>query len=303
MKRLLIIPALVLSVGAFAQSLPLWQDMTVTSVHADTRRTETIWFADRADALSKGFRESENYVDLNGVWDFKYFEDFHQMESFLRSARNDNGWDRIRVPGNWEVQGYGIAIYTNQPYDFCPKDPQPPTLPDIFPGAVYHRTFSVPEGWAGRRVYLNLAGVKGGTYVYVNGQEMGYGEDSKSLARYDITEALKEGDNELILKVYRYSTGSYLECQDFWRISGVERDVYLSSEKTPACPMRPCWKAPHGIFGANWKPPSAIVRRKRIPTFSATVSSPACRKSSACSSSMFRRSTKGIPPRSAPRRS
>ena len=235
MRRLPTLLALALPLAASAQSLPYLQDMNVTSVNAETQRTEAIWFADRADALSKGFRESENYVDLNGVWDFKYFEDYHEMDGFLRSARNDNpGWNKIQVPGNWEVQGYGVAIYTNVSYEFAPIDPQPPTLPEVFPAGIYHRTFTVPEGWNGRTVYLNLAGIKSGTYVYVNGQEIGYSEDSKDLARFDITKALKKGENDLILKVYRYSTGSWLECQDFWRISGIERDVYLSSEKTPA---------------------------------------------------------------------
>ena len=221
--------ALVLPLAASAQSLPYWQDVSVTSVNAETQRAETIWFADRADALSKGFRESGNYVDLNGVWDFKYFDDYHEMQ------RYDKGdWEKIQVPGNWEVQGYGVPIYVNIPYDFAPKDPEPPTLPDVFPAAIYHRTFAVPETWAGRTVYLNLAGIKSGTYVYVNGKGIGYCEDSKNLARFDISSALKGGENNLTLKVYRYSTASWLECQDFWRISGIERDVYLSSEKTPA---------------------------------------------------------------------
>ena len=237
MRRLSILPALFLPAALWAQSLPYWQDMNITSVNAETRRTEAVWFADRADALSKGFRESENYADLNGVWEFKYFDDYHEMERFFRSAQNDTtgiGWDKIQVPGNWEVQGYGVPIYVNIPYEFAPRDPQPPTLPDVFPAALYHRTFTVPEGWKGRTVYLNLAGIKSGTYVYVNGKEIGYSEDSKSLARFDVTQAVKDGDNDLMLKVYRYSTGSWLECQDFWRISGIERDVYLSSEKTPA---------------------------------------------------------------------
>ena len=225
---------LALAMPAVASALPYWKDVSVTSVNAETQRTEVVWFADRADALKKGFRQSENFADLNGEWDFKYFDDYHEMERFLLSARNDSGWDKIRVPGNWEVQGFGIPIYVNHPYDFCPRDPQPPTLPDVFPAAVYHRTFTIPDNWAGRTVFLNLAGIKSGAYVYVNGKEIGYSEDSKSLARFDITKALQEGDNDLTLKVYRYSTGSYLECQDFWRISGIERDVYLSSEKTPA---------------------------------------------------------------------
>ena len=250
MRRLPILLTLLLPAAASAQSLPYWQDVNVTSVNAETQRTEAVWFADRADALKKGFRESENYVDLNGTWEFKYFDDYREMERFLDSAlkgsaRNDNtnpvisseveksAWDKIKVPGNWEVQGFGVPIYVNIPYDFAPVDPQPPTLPEVFPAAIYHRTFTVPEGWKGRKVFLNLAGIKSGTYVYVNGKEIGYSEDSKSLARFDVTWALVHGDNELTLKVYRYTTASYLECQDFWRISGIERDVYLSSEKTP----------------------------------------------------------------------
>ncbi len=201
--------------------LPLWQDVQTTSINAETRRTEVIYYASREDALSNSFRESENYLDLGGEWDFKYFEDYHAMAI-------PSEWDRINVPGNWEVQGWGTPIYVNHPYEFAPAGAEPPQLPATFPGALYHRTFSVP--WTGREVYLNLCGVKSGTYVYVNGMEIGYCEDSKDLARFNITDALKEGENDLLLKVYRFSAGSYLECQDFWRISGIERDVYLSSE-------------------------------------------------------------------------
>ena len=205
--------------------LPYWQDPQITSVNAETRRTEVIYFANRADALSKGFRESENYKSLNGTWDFKYFEDHRNMAV-------PQTWDKIQVPGNWEVQGWGVAIYTNIPYDFCPKDPVAGVLPESVPAALYHRTFTVPEGWKGREVYLNLAGSKSGTYVYINGQEVGYCEDSKDLARFRITDFVKDGENEVLLKIYRYTQASWLEDQDFWRISGLERDVYLSSEKT-----------------------------------------------------------------------
>ena len=203
--------------------LPLWQDVQATSVHADTRRTELIYYPSREQALSKGFRESPNYLDLNGVWDFKYFDDHNALAV-------PGSWDRIRVPGNWEVQGWGTPIYTNIAYDFAPDDPQPPALPEAFPAALYRRSFSLPAAWTGREVYLNLCGSKSATYVYVNGQEIGYCEDSKNLARFRITDALRPGENDVLLKIYRYSTASYLEDQDFWRLSGIERDVYLSSE-------------------------------------------------------------------------
>ena len=208
-----------------AAVLPLWQDMQATSLNAETKRTEVIYYANREEALTKGFRDSENYVDLNGIWDFKYFEDYNNL------TMEPASWDRIKVPGNWEIQGYGYAYYTNIQYDFCPENPQPPMLPDSFPAGVYHRTFTVPASWAGREVFLNLCGTKSGTYVYVNGEEVGYGEDSKSLHRYNITKYLKPGENDLRLKIFRYTSASYLEDQDFWRISGIERDVYLSSEK------------------------------------------------------------------------
>ena len=204
---------------------PLWQDIQATSVNAQTQRTEVVYYATREDALAKSFRECENYRSLNGIWDFKYFDDYHRMEE---AAQKD--WDSIRVPGNWELQGWGIPIYTNIQYDFCPVDPQPPQLPEVFPGALYHRTFTVPEAWKGREIFLNLCGTKSATYVFINGREAGYCEDSKDLARFRIGPYLKDGENEITLRIYRYSAASYLEDQDFWRISGLERDVYLSSE-------------------------------------------------------------------------
>ena len=211
---------------------PYWQDVNVTSVNAETRRTELIFHPTREEALGGGFRSSSFYRGLNGTWDFRYFDDHREMEKFFENALKGSAeWNSIKVPGNWEVQGYGTAIYTNIPYDFAPKDPQPPTLPEAIPSGVYHRKFDVPSEWSGRRIYLNLAGAKSGVYVYVNGKEVGYNEDSKSLARYDVTDFVNPGQNDLMLRIYRYTTGSYLECQDFWRISGIERDVYLSTEK------------------------------------------------------------------------
>ncbi|MDE7141545.1 MAG: DUF4981 domain-containing protein, partial [Muribaculaceae bacterium] len=144
-------------------------------------------------------------------------------------ALDDASWADIRVPGNWEPQGFGTAIYTNHQYDFCTYKPQPPQLPEATPAGVYRRTFEVPAEWEGRNVYLHLAGAKSGVYVFVNGREVGYNEDAKNPAEYLLDDYLQPGENQLTLVIYRYSTGSYLECQDFWRISGIERDVYLYS--------------------------------------------------------------------------
>ena len=221
------------AVFSSAQDVPNWKNLDVYSVNAETQRTELIFHPTWEDALSKDFEQSANYVDLNGTWKFKYHDSQADMDPAIGAVTSAQtvSWDDIKVPGNWEVQGFGIPVYVNTDFEFMTWNPKPPFIPDENPAGVYFRTFTVPQDWAGRQVYLNLAGAKSGVYVYVNGMEVGYNEDSKDLARFNITKYLREGDNDLVLKMYRYSTGSYLECMDFFRISGIERDVYLSSEK------------------------------------------------------------------------
>lgn len=227
-----LLAAAVLS-SAAAETLPNWKNLDVYSVNAETERTELIFWSSWQDALSKDFEESEFYMDLNGTWKFRYYDTQENMDPSVGQtvAEQAAAWDDIRVPGNWEMQGFGIPVYVNTDFEFMTWNPKPPFIPEENPAGVYFRTFEVPQAWAGRQVYLNLAGAKSGVYVYINGQEVGYNEDSKDLARFNITKYLREGSNDLVLKIYRYSTGSYLECMDFFRISGIERDVYLSSEK------------------------------------------------------------------------
>ncbi len=214
MKNFTLIFFSLIAISAFGQEYH--RDMNVFRVGGESQRSEIVFSGAKADAMKSGAMEaSENYVSLNGTWEFSY---------------NGHPWCEIQVPGNWERQGHGDAYYTNIPYDFCPRNPQPPILPDEIELGVYKTSFSVPAWWEGRQIYLNLCGAKSGVYVYINGELVGYSEDSKSLHRYNITPYIKP-ENELILKIYRYSTGSFLEDQDFWRISGIERDVYLSSEK------------------------------------------------------------------------
>ena len=123
-----------------------------------------------------------------------------------------------------------MAIYTNHGYEFKPRNPQPPQLPETNPVGVYQRDIEIPADWDGRDIFPRLEGAKSGVYVYVNGQEVGYSEDSKNPAEFLINNYLKPGKNSLVIKIFRWSTGSYLECQDFWRMSGIERDVFLFSQ-------------------------------------------------------------------------
>lgn len=228
-KLLAAIPAFFLPFSSSAQFTE-HLDMNAPVRGAETTRTEAVYFDSPSQALSGRFETSPYYLSLNGIWDFLYFDNDRQIPSDLSSVQ----WNKIKVPGNWEVQGWGIPVYTNIPYDFMPENPQPPTLPEDIPVGIYRRSFSVPAAWKGRSVFLNICGAKSGVYTFINGHGVSYTEDSKDLARVDVTRFLNEGDNEIVCRMYRWSTGSYLEDQDFWRLSGFERDVYLSSEKKHA---------------------------------------------------------------------
>ena len=148
---------------------------------------------------------------------------------FERPGFDDSSWATIRVPGNWEMQGFGIPIYSNIDYPFA-YDPEAPRVPrDDNPVGSYRTMFELPGDWNGRRVLLHFAGVDSAFYVFVNGQRAGYSEDSRTPAEFDVTALLKPGRNELAVEVYRWSDGSYLEDQDMFRMSGIFRDVYLWS--------------------------------------------------------------------------
>ncbi len=215
--------------------LPYWKDIQVVSVNREAARTAFMSYADRAEALTGKYEKSSFYNLLNGTWKFLYFDSEKQVPAGITDASaNTASWNDIKVPGNWEVQGYGTAIYTNHGYEFKPRNPQPPALPENTPVGVYRRDIDIPAEWMNRDIYLHLAGAKSGVYVYVNGEEVGYSEDSKNPAEFLINRHVKAGKNVLTLKIYRWSTGSYLECQDFWRISGIERDVFLYTQPKAA---------------------------------------------------------------------
>ncbi|MBN2683074.1 MAG: DUF4981 domain-containing protein [Bacteroidales bacterium] len=172
-------------------------------------------------------------VLLNGNWKFKYSKKPSERPAkFYEKSYNSDDWDKIPVPSNWEIQGYGVPIYVNTQYEFMPqgKQPVPPYLPENQnPVGSYITEFSVPSDWKKQDVILHFGAVKSAFYLWVNGSFVGYSQDSKLPAEFNITEFLKSGNNSLAVEVYRWSDGSYLECQDFWRISGIERDVFVYS--------------------------------------------------------------------------
>ena len=171
---------------------------------------------------------SPYYRSLNGTWKFFWVRVPGQRpEGFYREDFCVDGWTDIDVPGNWEVQGYGIPLYTDEPYPFKPNPPKVPH--DYNPVGSYRRDFTVPGEWGGRRIFIHFGGVKSAMVLWINGKEVGYSQGSRTPAEFDITEYVRVGKNVVAVEVYRWSDGSYLENQDAWRMSGIERDVILVS--------------------------------------------------------------------------
>lgn len=187
------------------------------------------------EALTGDRTASDFYRSLNGYWKFSFAENAEKRnQSFYQKDFNDHDWDEIKVPAHWQLQGYDYPHYTNIRYPWEGReDIRPPFAPTQYnPVGQYIRTFTIPEEWKGQPVYLSFQGVESAFYVWVNGDWVGYSEDSFTPAEFDITPFLVAGENKLAVEVYRWSDASWLEDQDFWRMSGIFRDVYLYS--TPA---------------------------------------------------------------------
>ncbi|MEE9231027.1 MAG: glycoside hydrolase family 2 TIM barrel-domain containing protein [Acidobacteriota bacterium] len=178
-------------------------------------------------ALAGG--DSSFVRSLNGSWRFHWVKrPAERPIGFHEAGYDDSGWDELPVPSSWQLHGHGIPIYTNVQYPF--GQPNPPFIPhDNNPVGSYRRTFSLPSSWKERRVVLHFAGVESAFYVWLNGQEVGYSQGSRTPAEFDVTQYLKRGKNLIAVEVYRWSDGSYIEDQDFWRLSGIFRDVFLVS--------------------------------------------------------------------------
>ncbi len=217
-----------------------WENENVVGINKMDPHVTMIPYKDIKQAIKSEIKDSPYYKSLNGKWKFNWVKNPNDKpKDFYKTNYDVSGWDEIPVPANWELQGYGIPIYVNQPYEFADsrfpqltdmKKPKPPRVPHEYnPVGSYRTEFTVPEKWDGREIILHFGAVKSAMYVWVNGKKVGYSQGSKLPAEFDITKYVKKGKNILAVEVYRWSDGSYLECQDFWRISGIERDVYLWS--------------------------------------------------------------------------
>lgn len=219
---------LLIALTTNSQQRPEWNDPSVVQINKEDPHASLFPWESSELALKGMKKESRNYLLLNGEWFFNYSErPVERPADFYRNDYDVSGWNKIPVPSNWEYEGYGIPIYVNIPFEFT-RNPQPPYIPeDPNPVGSYKRSFFLPESWGEREVFIHLGAVKSAFYIWINGEKVGYSQDSKTPAEFNITPYLKSGENTVALEVYRWSDGSWLECQDMWRISGVERDVYL----------------------------------------------------------------------------
>lgn len=212
-----------------AQTTPNdWENPLVFQINKEAPKATFLPYADEKTAIDDYYSKSPFYLLLNGNWKFNWVPKPEDRPlDFYRESFDASNWKDIKVPSNWEIEGYGIPIYQNMVY---PHGLNAPNIPhNDNPVGSYRRTFDVPESWDGRRIYLHFASGTSAMYVWVNGEKVGYSEVTKSPAEFDITKYTRKGKNTLAVEVYRWSDGSYLEDQDFWRLSGIDNNVYLYS--------------------------------------------------------------------------
>lgn len=203
-----------------------WEDPNIPALGKEPPHATAMPYPTEADALINDFKRSPWYQCLDGSWRFYYVNTPEERPTtFMRDDFNDFNWHDLPVPSNWEIEGYGIPVYTNVQYPF-PLNP--PRIDHTYaPVGSYRTRFTVPENWGDREVILHFGSVSGALYVWVNGQPVGLSKAAKTPAEFNITRYLRPGDNLLACQVFRWHDGSYLEDQDMWRISGIERSVYL----------------------------------------------------------------------------
>ena len=224
-----------LCTGALADNEP-WQNPQINEMNREPMHAHFTPFTNEANALKQRALPAdvrfdvnpatERRITLDGTWKFLFSKNNDLCpKDFHKPGFSTRKWSKIEVPGSWELQGFDAPIYTDTRYPFPPNPPYVPT--DYNPVGAYIREFTIPAGWEGMDVFLDFEGVESAYYVWVNGELAGYAEDSRLPSHFNITHLLKKGNNKLAVKVFRYSDGSYLEGQDYWKYSGIERSVYL----------------------------------------------------------------------------
>ncbi len=230
MNKALLFSFLFFTTSLFAQN-KIWEDPTVIAKNKMKARATSYSFKTEQDAL-EGLREKSRMLPLDGTWKFNYVD--KESERPMNFYKEDvSKWDNIEVPSNWEMKGYGMPFYMSAGYPFIENEnerPRPPKISRDNPVGSYKRTFNLPKEWEGQRIVIHFGGVSSAMFLWVNGKEVGYSQDSRLPAEFDITNYVKTGENTVAVQVFRWCEGSYLEDQDHWRLSGLHREVLLFAE-------------------------------------------------------------------------
>ena len=205
-----------------------WENQSVYQINREKPRAHFYSFESKKYALLNKPEKSKYFQSLNGDWKFSFSKNpKDRPRNFYRSDYDDSNWSLISVPGHWELQGWSKPIYLDEEYPF---PPDPPNIPhEHNEVGSYRKSFQYPVFWRDRDVFIRFSGVRSAFYLWINGEKVGYSQGSKTPAEFDITPYIRNGRNNVSAEVYRFSDGSYLEGQDTWRLSGIERDVYIYS--------------------------------------------------------------------------
>lgn len=219
-----------MSSGALAQSESRWQNVNINQQNREPRRANFFAFENLEKAQSFDKKKSANYLSMEGMWKFNFVKDHNKRPAnFFALKYDDSQWKDFPVPGLFELNGYGDATYKNIGYAWATQfDPNPPYISELnnYTGS-YRRTFELPKDWKGKDVYFHVGSSTSNLTLWVNGKYVGYSEDSKVAAEFNISKYLKPGKNLIAMQVMRWCDGSYFEDQDFWRLTGIAREVYL----------------------------------------------------------------------------
>ena len=219
-----------MSSGALAQSESRWQNVNINQQNREPRRANFFAFENLEKAQSFDKKKSANYLSMEGMWKFNFVKDHNKRPAnFFALKYDDSQWKDFPVPSLFELNGYGDATYKNIGYAWATQfDPNPPYISELnnYTGS-YRRTFELPKDWKGKDVYFHVGSATSNLTLWVNGKYVGYSEDSKVAAEFNISKYLKPGKNLIAMQVMRWCDGSYFEDQDFWRLTGIAREVYL----------------------------------------------------------------------------
>ncbi len=225
---LLFVLFLITSSLGYTRDRPEWDDVGVLQVNREDPRTTMMVFPSLQQARLYDREQSPWFVSLNGQWKFHWVSrPADRPVDFYRADFDVQKWNTIPVPSNWEMEGYGTPVYINHRNPFDISEVRAPY--EWNPVGSYRHSFHLPPDWDRRQVFINFDGVSSAFYLWINGEQVGYSQGSRTPAEFDITGFLNEGENQIAVEVYRWSDGAYLENQDFWRLSGIFRDVYLWS--------------------------------------------------------------------------